>query len=61
MKQRFVRVANGVVTHMVQVQPEWIDLNPWPHLPGEWMACEEPVNCEWHYQADTQTWQPPAK
>ena len=60
MKHRYARVYNNIVTHLVQAQTEWINLNPWLDVPGEWIECGEPVNCEWQYDAATQTFSPPA-
>lgn len=60
MKQRYARVYNGVVTHMVQAQPNWIDLNPWPDVPGTWIPCLESVSTEWQYNPATQTFSAPA-
>jgi len=44
---------------MVQTQPEWIDLNPWPDVPGIWIECAESVNTEWQYNPATQSFLPP--
>ena len=59
MKHRYARVHNGVVTHMVQTQPQWIDLNPWPDVPGIWIECAESVSTEWQYDSATKVFLPP--
>jgi len=59
MKQRYARVYNNIVTHLVQVQANWLELNSWPDVPGEWIPCSEPVNCEWQYDPSTKVFSPP--
>jgi hypothetical protein len=61
MKHRYARVFEGLVTHLAQVQPEWIELNPWTNIPGEWVPAPNGVNTEWQYNAATQTFLPPGE
>jgi hypothetical protein len=59
MKQNYARVYQGRVTHLAQVQPNWIDENPWTDVPGEWISAPNGVNTEWRYSTETNTFSPP--
>lgn len=61
MKQKYARVHNGVVTHLAQVSSSWIELNPWPGIPGTWIQCGVDVSTGWLYNSVTNEFSPPAK
>jgi hypothetical protein len=55
----WARVHENVVTHLVNSTDNWVLLNPWPTIPGEWIQVDSTVKGGWLYDPETGTFTPP--
>jgi hypothetical protein len=54
------RIHNNVVTHTVQTpRKNWVELNPWTEVPGEWEILPDHVKPKWTKDTATGTWSEP--
>jgi len=54
----WARVLDNKITHTVSSRSDWIDLNPWPDVPGTWVVAPSGVTINWHYNSQTQEFAP---
>jgi hypothetical protein len=55
----WARVDQNTVTHLVNSRLDWVDLNPWPDVPGVWIQVDASVQGGWQYDPDTGAFTPP--